>query len=68
MESQPRLAIRLALLAYVLGQRVGKPKRNEINCSFLLPIRKTIRCKTDVVVRIEELGLSHFKERRFLNR
>lgn len=51
MESQPCLPIRLPLLAQVLRHGVSKSERNEINCSFLLPVRKTIRCKTDVVVR-----------------
>jgi hypothetical protein len=40
---------------------VGKSKSNEVNCSFLLPARKTIRCKTNVIVRIEELELGHFQ-------
>jgi hypothetical protein len=47
---------------------VGKSKGNEINCSFLLPVRKAISRKADVVVRVEELELGHSKERRFLNR
>jgi len=36
---------------------VSKSKRDEINCSFLLPMWKTIRGKADVVVWIEELEL-----------
>jgi hypothetical protein len=61
MEPQPRLAVRLPLLASLVGHGVGKSKRDEVNCSLLLPVGKTIRCKTDVVVRIEELKLGHFQ-------
>src|SRR5580765_1870394 len=61
MKSQPRLAIRLPLLAQVFRHGVGKPECNEINCSFLLPVRKPIRCKTNVVVWIKELKLGRFQ-------
>ena len=61
MESQPRLAIRLPLLALVFRHGVGKPECNELNCSFLLPVRKPIRCKSDVVVWIKELKLGRFQ-------
>ena len=55
MKSQPPLAIRFPLLAELVRHGVAKSKRDEINCSFLLPVRKTIRCKADVIVWIEEL-------------
>jgi hypothetical protein len=45
-----------------LRHRVRKSERNEINSAFLLPVRKTIRCKTNVVVWIEELELAHFQQ------
>ncbi len=55
MKSQPCLAIRFPLLAELVRHGVAKSKRDEINGSFLLPVRKTIRCKADVIVWIEEL-------------
>ena len=61
MKSQPRLAIRLPLLAEMLRHGVGESKGDEINCSFLLPVWKTIRGKADVVVWIEELELGRFQ-------
>ena len=34
---------------------VAEPKGNEVNGAFLLPVYQTIGCKTDILVRIEEL-------------
>jgi hypothetical protein len=61
MKSQPCLTIRLLLLAEVLRHGVSKSKRDEINCSFLLPVWKTVRGNADVVVWIEELELGRFQ-------
>ena len=60
MKSQPCLTIQLPLLAEMLRYGVSKSKRDEINCSLLLPVWKTIRGKADVVVWIEELELGRF--------
>src|SRR5258708_187484 len=61
MESQPRFAIRLPLLAQVFRHGVSKAECNEIDCSFLLPVWKTIRCKMDVIVWIKELKIGRFQ-------
>ena len=45
---------------------VSESKRNEVNRAFLLPVWETIRCKTDILVRIEELELAHFHRASFL--
>jgi hypothetical protein len=38
---------------------VGESKGNEVNRTFLLPMRETIGRKTDILVRIEKLQVIH---------
>jgi hypothetical protein len=54
--------IRFPLLAELVRHGVAESKRDEIHCSLLLPVRKTIRCKLDVIVWIEELELGRFQD------
>jgi hypothetical protein len=68
MKSQPHLAFRFPLLAELVRHGVAESKGDEINCSFLLSVRKTIRCKTDVIVWIEELEFGRFQDASVSNR
>src|SRR6266480_6883869 len=59
MNTQPCFTFRLPAGAQVIRHSIGKSKRNEINCSILLPMWQAIGSETNIGVRIKEAEFSH---------